>query len=159
LNGTNWPAIWTKTPANPVWTGPAPAPFAFKVDCVTGGAVPVLSNTGLPVINSSFSVDLSQAKSSTGAVLLLGDSNTAWKPLPLPFDLSGLGAKGCSLLVSGQVLLTTSTDALGNAAVKLSVPNDPALLKASIHNQFFVLDVGANALGLAWTNGGTGTIG
>jgi len=122
------------------------------------GAIPTLSNTGVPTINQSFSVDLSQAKASSAAGLILGASTTVWGPINLPLDLKVVGATGCNLLVSFDALGTTATDATGNGSIKFGLPNDSSLLGVGFHNQYFVLDKEANGLGLSWSNGGTGKI-
>ena len=119
---------------------------------------PVLSATGVPAIAKTFSVDLSGANGNTAAGLILGASKTSWGAIKLPLSLSGAGAPGCSLLVSFDTLGTLPVLS-GSGSVKFSLPNDPLLVGAQFHNQFFVLDKSANTLGLSWTNGGTGKIG
>jgi hypothetical protein len=43
--------------------------------------------------------------------------------------------------------------------VSVGIPNTLALVEQQFFNQFFVLDVGVNALDLVFSNGGVGVIG
>lgn len=134
-------------------------PWAWRVLCPGGIAVPVLSNTGLPQLGRTYAVDLSQAKPATGAILITGLSNTAWGSIPLPFDLKGLGASGCSLLVSFDLPTALATGAAGTASLNIPLPNDSSLAGAKLHHQWMVVDGAANSLGLAFSGGGTATLG
>ena len=156
--GNRSPAFF-KTPSSLAWSLAPAAPWAWKVTCTRSGAVPTLMNRGVPTINNSFSVNLVFAKKNTGAALILGGSKTKWGPFTLPLDLTGAGARGCSLLVSFDLIFPTVVDAFGRASINLSIPNARFLIGLEFHNQFFVVDSGANNLGLAFSNGGTGKIG
>jgi hypothetical protein len=92
-------------------------------------------------------------------MFVFGNSDSVWQTLPLPFPLAALGAPGCDLLVSVDVTAVTMTDGNGTAVVPVSVPNDPALLDAEFFEQFAVLDLAANSLGFAFSNGGAGVVG
>lgn len=133
-------------------------PWAWRVLCPGGASVPVLSNTGLPKLGQSYSVDLSLAKGTTGAILITGFSKTQWGVVRLPFDLRVLGATGCSLLVSFDAPFVTATSANGTASLKIPVPQDASLAGAQLHHQWTVVDA-ANALGLVFSGGGTATLG
>ena len=121
--------------------------------------IPLLANTGQPTTGASFSVNLSGARASSTAVLLTGTSKTAWSGIPLPFNLGGVGAPQCNLLVSADFLAVAATSAVGGATIPVSIPNDASLLSGKFYQQFTVVDAGANALGYAFTRGGEGTIG
>jgi hypothetical protein len=124
------------------------------------GAVPQLTNTGVPEINRSFRVHLSQARKRSVGVLLFGLSNTNWGPVRLPLDLAFVGARGCKLYVSFDLVLgAVATGLSGGGSLVLPTPNDRALVGKIFHNQWFVLDRPANSLGLVFTNAGTGKIG
>lgn len=133
---------------------------AFGTGCKGSNTViPVLSNTGLPETSKPFTINLSRARANSAAGFITGDSKTSWSGIPLPFDLGGFGATGCSLLVSILALNPLPTDANGNASVTANVPNDPALIGLEFHQQWLVLDAGSNTLGIAWSNGGSGKMG
>lgn len=133
-------------------------PWAWRVLCPGGSAVPALSNTGLPKLGTTYAVDLSKAKAKTAAILITGLSKQTWGPIKLPLDLSPLGAKGCSLLVSYDITAATATSAGGTASSSIPVPNDKNLTGIQVHHEWMVVDA-ANALGLVFSNGGTATLG
>lgn len=142
------------------WNGPFTVhPWAWRVLCPGTASTPALANTGLPKLGTSFSVDLSGAKESSAAVLITGLSKTTWGVIPLPFDLKGLGAAGCSLLASYDFPFVAPTSATGSASLTLPVPATNSLNGLQLHQQWLVLDVPANALGFAFSNGGTATLG
>lgn len=125
----------------------------------SNNATPSLSNAGVPEIGKAFRVEVTNARASTGAGLITGSSTTAWGPLQLPADLKLIGADGCTLYVSFESLVPFATDATGKGGISGTIPNDRALVGVRFHQQIVVLDSGANATDLVWTNGGTGSIG
>ena len=126
----------------------------------SGNNVPTLGNAGRPVINTSFDVTLSGAQSTPGiALLIMGVSNTTWGTIPLPFDLTPLGAGGCNLLVSFDLIGGVVVNGSGTGKATYSIPNAPALYGLVWHNQYAVIDTGANQLGIAFSNGGTAKVG
>ena len=121
--------------------------------------MPKTGNTGVPKINAAFSIDLANAGLNATAVLILGASNTTWNSTKLPLDLGPYGAGGCWLLVSQDFLVFTKTNATGTASIKVPIPNTASLIGRQAFNQWAVFDLGANAWGLAFSNGGTIKIG
>ena len=113
----------------------------------TGGSV------GEPNIGANIAWRLAQAKASSTAVLYIGGSKTLWGAVPLPLSLAGFGANGCWLNVAPTASLTTPTSAAGVASIPATIPNQPAFVGAHVFTQYAVLDLGANALGLAWSRG------
>ena len=143
------------------WNGTFTQAWTYRVTCAPGYAaygagcrasnqmVPVLGNTGVPRINQSFSIDLSQAPASRAVILFIGASRTVWGAIPLPLDLTPFGAP-CNVL---------AFDAVGTASINISVPNNLALVGAAFYNQFWLIDPGNNAMNLAASNGGAGIAG
>lgn len=125
----------------------------------THTAVPRLFSTNTPQINDSFRVRVEQARASTPGLMLLGFSATSWSGLPLPLDLSVLGAGGCELLVSPDLVLPFATTASGTGFVVYDVPNDLYLLNLAFYNQAMIAEPSANALGYAFSNGGAAVVG
>ncbi len=126
----------------------------------SGKNVPTLGNAGRPIINTSFDVTLSGAQSTPGiALLIMGVSNTTWGTIPLPFDLTPLGAGGCNLLVSFDLIGGVVVNGSGTGKATYSIPNAPALYGLVWHNQYAVIDAAANQLGIAFSNGGTAKVG
>jgi hypothetical protein len=151
---------WRNNGTNGAWVQLQTRAWGYIINCVSsGGAVPGLSNTGVPELTGSFDLNLSLAAANAPAVLLLGQSNSTWGAVSLPFSLAGLGAPGCSLLASGELMVVMIANTAGSASTKLSVPNDASLENAGFYNQVLVFDAQANALGLAVTRGGVARIG
>ncbi len=132
----------------------------FGDGCPGTLAVPSLQTTvgPLPRIGGTFNVILSSLPANNPAFLILGLSNTQWFPLSLPMSLAPFGAPGCSLLVSGDysigVLNTT-----GTVTQAFRIPLDLNLVGLHIYFQGYVQDPGANAFGVAVSNGLDITIG
>ncbi len=83
------------------------------------------------------------------ALDVVGRSKTGSGSLSLPFDLSPLGAPGCSLYLSPDVVRVSRTSTSGYARFDWGyIPNDPALEGSVYYEQQFVLDPSFNALGL-----------
>lgn len=118
------------------------------------GAIPILSNSGLPKIGATYSVDLAQAVENSAALLFLGASNTKWGALNLPFSLAPFGAGGCSIHASGDVIVGAATSAQGTASLPLSVPLDNAFCGLKVYQQYVVVDTKANNLGVVTTQAG-----
>ncbi len=117
------------------------------------GAAPLLGGAEYPHIGTSFRLLLDQARQLSAGSLLLGTSRTSFGTVTLPFDLTVLGAPGCALLASPEILVPLQSDARGTTAIGLTLPNDPGLVGSSVFGQAFLLDPAANPLGLAWSNG------
>jgi hypothetical protein len=152
----------TRLYANPVTatTGSIGRNYGLVFGFATAGAsaTPRLSPTGRPILNQTFSVDLSLARASSPAILITGVSKTKWGAFNLPLDLTPLGAPGCSLLCSVELTLGLATDPAGAAKVPFSIPNTPGLVGLQWFNQFAVLDT-VNVLKLVFSNGGEAIVG
>jgi hypothetical protein len=125
----------------------------------THTAVPRLFSTNTPQIGDSFRVRVEQARAAAPALMLLGFSDASWSGLPLPLDLSVLGAPGCALLVSPDLTLPFGTSAGGTGFLVYEVPNDLYLLGLAFYNQAWIAEPSTNALGYALSNGGAAVIG
>lgn len=140
----NWPTTWSG-PANS-------ARWSFRVLCCGGGPVPTLSNTGLPAIGKSFSIDLKNATANAKVLFAVGAVQTS---LPL----APAGAPGCTLYTDPLAVFPLTADGQGNASASLGVPNDRLLIGLGFYSQFAVVDSTANALQLLFSNGGAGKLG
>ncbi|MCB9869909.1 MAG: hypothetical protein H6837_08625 [Planctomycetes bacterium] len=111
----------------------------------TGGRVPKISRSGLLVRgNPSFRLQLSDARPSSPAALLLG---------PFPAEL-GVGG-GCSLYVAPPILtFGVATDASGAVQLPFAIPNDPSLKGAEAYLQWIVVDPAGQGLGAGATSNG-----
>ncbi len=142
-----------------IWSGPAGHYEVFGAGCQGGAGIPRLSWFGLPRTGSSFNVQLDSALPSTVALLTVGDSNTTANGLPLPLSLAALGAPNCSLLTSFPVTLTAGVDVTGQSVITLSIPANPSVVGFQLFNQWFCLDLAANAFGFTASNGGAAVVG
>ena len=133
--------------------------YVMSFYALTNTAVPVLGNRDFPQIGGQFLVTLAQAKASTSAWLLFGASRTNWGSYPLPLDLGIIGAPGCPLLCTADVLVACSTNSAGSASFSVAVPMDFGLIGASFFNQYLIADRTANLLGVVVSNAGWGVAG
>ncbi|MCI0587800.1 MAG: integrin alpha [Planctomycetes bacterium] len=132
----------------------------FGAGCAgSAGAVPRIGTAGGPaaVGNGAFRIVLSDALGGTSATLLAGASSVSWGGIPLPLNLGFAGLPACSLLVSPDVLLPTSTSGAGAGAglefLPVPIPPNPALVGGSAFLQWFVVDPGAGAVPVAMSEG------
>ena len=136
----------------PTWGGPWNTQrWVYQVYCLGGSPAPRLSNTGVPTINKTFSIDLSSAKANTNSILAVGLVKTN-------ISLAINGAPGCTLYTGPIILVSGQTDSTGKRSVSIPVPNDTNLVNLQFYVQFVVFD-NVNPLGLLWTQGGDGKIG
>lgn len=111
----------------------------------TGGFRPTSVNRGaLSKGNTSFAFGLDTAKSGTNiAVLILGGTKLS----------ADLGFGGCFLRNDPLILLAAATgtgvDGENQAQIQIPLPKDPI----SLYTQWGILDSGANAVGLAFSDG------
>jgi hypothetical protein len=84
----------------------------------------------------------------------IGFSSLQWGSVQLPLDLTFLGANGCSLQVSLDVV-----ESVGTPTWNLSIPDSPAVVGRKAYLQAFKFFPGANPLGLLPTNGLELTVG
>jgi hypothetical protein len=115
--------------------------------------LPSLETRGLPGLGAALNLDLGSLPASTQCILALGASDTAYGPLPLPFDLAILGAPGCLLTQDAPIALGFASSGQGTATLALTVPNNPGLAGVPLFFQALVVAPGANPVGLILTNG------
>jgi hypothetical protein len=119
----------------------------------TGGNVPLIGSVGLPEINTSFQITLTNARPLAAAAVWLGFVQTNIPLAPI--------APGCTLLTSLDVfpLTAVATNSVGSGGTSFFVPNNTAYIGLKFNNQWFVFDAGHNSLGLVFSDAGTATIG
>ncbi|MFK7742752.1 MAG: LVIVD repeat-containing protein [Planctomycetota bacterium] len=129
---------------------------SYVVACTSSSTVtPVLSNAGLPILNSSYDVTLANALPNRFAIMVSGFSDTTYNGGPLPLALPG--APGCDLLVSADVLDLYVTTASGTSSATFNIPASPANVGVSLYHQWAVLD-DINLLGIVVSEAGRATI-
>ena len=99
-------------------------------------------------------IDLKSALPITFASLFFGFT-------PARFDLGKMGAPGCIAYANPHVVLgPLLTDFNGEwFSPPFLVPNVPSLAGTEFYNQFFVIDLRANRLGIVVSNAGKGLVG
>lgn len=161
--GVNGPTTnWYRRPSNGmVWTNSVSvARQMFRIHCLPATpTVPVLSVDQPPVQGQSITFTVSGGLPTTVGIFMFGLDGTLWAGLPTPVDLGFIGASGCSMWTSAELILSLALDAAGTGATTFAVPSSPSLTGAAIFNQGGVLAPGTNALGLIFSNAGTGIIG
>ena len=110
-------------------------------------------------IGATLQVNLTRAAPNSGAMLMVGASNTTWNGTPLPFSLKVMGGGNCLLLVSMDVLVGLNTNTLGNVSFSARIGNAKALLGAKAYLQFAINDEKANSMQWVTTNGAAIVIG
>jgi hypothetical protein len=118
--------------------------------------LPAISGTGSTARRGSFTVSAASLRPNTAALLLLGRSEQSYAGVPLPLDLTAVGAPGCRLYTDLLLVTVRAADAGGAVAVSLTIPDDPALAGRNFFVQWTALDAAANALGLSFTALGRG---
>ena len=114
---------------------------------------PEISSTSSPEIGIPLKVNFALAKSQTPVLLSMSLSNTKWNGIPLPFDLTPFGAKGCKLLAGLDLVFVGTSSKTGSGSFSFPIPRDKTLIQLNTYFQSLVIDPGANGLGLAFSNG------
>lgn len=138
-----------------VTTVPTASVVLFGTGCGAGQNAGWAAN-GLPLLGTTgFQLQLRAGVASSFALFALGSSRTFAGQLAvqLPYDLQPFGAPGCPLLVDPQTTLLRPTNATGEAAVTIPIPNVPNLVGSEFAAQWFVPDAGTGTLGVASTEG------
>ncbi len=151
-------ASFVRLPGAPTWSVIG-MPASWRVTCAssTQYVTPNLSHAGLPQLNSSYSVELSDALGSSAAILATGFSDTSYSGGALPSPLPN--APGCDLLASPDDVRISVTNASGVSFSLFTVPNDPALSGMELFHQWLVLDPTVNTLGIVTSDAGKARVG
>jgi len=132
----------------------------FGKGCASTTTLPTVSSSTVPMIGMPFTLNIQGflARPQLGQ-LMLGVSNSSWGSIPLPLDLTLLGMRGCTLLVSPDLTSFFILDWQGQSKIATTIPSDPTLFGAQIYGQTWAPDAAANPLGAATTNGFAARIG
>jgi hypothetical protein len=125
----------------------------FGTGC--GGASGVLRQTatGTPSVGARLYYHLGSAPANAAGVLNFGLSDRITSAgLPLPFELSPLGAPGCWFLTESALANGVVTDAGGRRTVAVEF-RSTSMIGMAVFTQFILFDSPANALGLTFSNG------
>ena len=125
---------------------------AFGNGCQGSNGIPAHYGVGLAQIGLTNSYGLQKGPKNGIVLLALGFSKQVWGTIPLPLDLTALGATGCKLHVPLDISFAGITNSTGGFGKALAMPNDPKLIGASFFTQYICVDK-ANSLGLTFSNG------
>jgi len=126
-----------------------------RVSYGTGCLGNAIGRSARPALNSSdYRVRLSGAEPNQAAFLTIGGNNVLWGSIPLPLDLSVVGAQGCSVLASRDLTIAgLTTDQAGATSVAIAIPNSPALVNRTLFAQWTTLAPSSpNTLKLAFSD-------
>jgi hypothetical protein len=121
----------------------------------TGGTAPLLGITGVPTPGAQPTFWLSNAPPNGIAIAAYGFDNEP----PFPVNLTPFGATGCVQYFPLVLLEPVLTNGLGIGQHALPLSSSPSVVGNIILGQYFVLDPGANALGITASNYGRMLIG
>lgn len=107
---------------------------------------------GAPVIGQFITVTLRAAPALVPCALIADGPRTA-------IPLAGLGAPGCELFASPNVVIPIGTDATGRAGIAYEIPDDPLVIGGAATSQWLVVDPPANPFGAIVSDGLSTTMG
>jgi hypothetical protein len=123
----------------------------------SSGQVPSIGTApgAWPQIGQTFPVDLANGPVNSFATLVLGIETVNYLGVPLPLDLTVVGAPNCRFWHGWEVLLPiVPTDAAGSATFPLAIPPGP-WNQLRFRATWLGLDLPANAFGLVPSGFGT----
>lgn len=133
------------------WVCDSPTRYFGPQGCgPQGGPVLTAACETLQVMwGRSFFLSVRDAKPVAATLLMLGTFETgSWAGIPIPYDLTSIGAPGCSLSLDPVYIAAKNADATGLASYGFSLPSYPWFLGQTIRFQGAALDAAANPLGL-----------
>ncbi len=130
--------------------------------CQGSNGIPQIDSTGTPKIGTSYTIELDSAAPNRQAALLTDFQDQTLNGLPLPIDLSVIGAgAGCFLATGAAATIPRATSAAGEASVLLQLANQPWVIGMRMYHCWLVLDPSApgNNLGVVSTRGAASLLG
>jgi hypothetical protein len=110
---------------------------------------PALAFTGTAQLGGTMSINVSNCLATAPTLHVVGVTRN-----PSGIDLGFIGAAGCNLYQSTDIILPQITDTAGKYAMKITVPKDRNLVCFRIYTQAFPADRRANNWGRSSTNYG-----
>jgi len=118
---------------------------------------PILGAASNATRGQNFKVELYNVPGATAALGILGFSNSTMGPIPLPLPLTALGAPGCELNVSMDLVTAAATTGSGagngSATWVYPIPSDASLKGLKVYFSTLIVDKGANKFGFTNSNG------
>jgi hypothetical protein len=104
-------------------------------------------------LGGSTTYTLASATASTAFLATIGFELTNPYGVPAPFDLAAIGAPGCPLWNTLDILITGTTSAAGGGTFTVAWPADPSIARLEVGIQTLVISLGFNAANLTTSNG------
>lgn len=150
-----WTSGQTQAPLTSTTSGSRMAILLGSGNAVVVGTGCKGSNSATPEIGAStwpqammpLDITLQGAIASRPALVMLGTSFTSYASIPLPFDMTPLGAKDCFLWNDPTFVFPTVTNPNGDGKMTLNVPS--GLNGVRLYAHYWILDTAANSFG--WT--------
>lgn len=137
----------------------APATYAtFGAGCPGSNQLAPTIRGTRPWMGEPFTCGVDHALPIAPGLLRTGFSRTNWLGFGLPLNLAMAGAPLCDILTSAAINEARATDPLGSADLGFVVPIDPTLMGGRFYQQWVIIDLTANALGIVLSDGGEGRI-
>src|SRR5690606_37439588 len=114
----------------------------YGTACAGSTGTPALTPASLPVLGTTYTLDLTIPGLTAFALIAHGLNNLQYAGSYLPLDLSVAGIAGCQLEVSADLLITELVTT-GAGSTTVAIPSNPALTGQELFTQFFALDVAA----------------
>lgn len=139
-------------------TAQVPAVEVYGAGCGGQGGQPATIDI-VPAMRPGFfsTLQLDNLTPNTMGILWLGNSDSQWQGLSLPYALDSFGMPGCSAL-TGPIVQVPFFTGGGDPAASFYVPPDPIIAAANIYMQAFFDQPGLNAINLGTTRGVRGRV-
>lgn len=102
-----------------------------------------------PTLGSPLDIRIAQGPPNLVAGLVLGFDTTTYLGVSLPYEMTPVGAPGCTFWHSNDgIPAFVPLDASGNGSFSIALPANPAFATARFYATWICIDPTANALGL-----------
>jgi len=132
----------------------------YGTSCISGmGVAPAGADATSFTVGNTAVLYLRGTHTPAAALCMVGVSKTRLLGnIPLPLDLTSLGASGCSLQSSATAVIAANLSYLPNSTrvsgeVSIGIPVDSNLQGVAVYSQWAVAEPGANPMGFTFSNG------
>ena len=108
---------------------------------------------GLPSIGETATIESTGHLASFPLYLVVGDSQSSWNGVPLPFSLDAYGAPDCYMNANPVLQFSLQSDPFGNTSWLAAIPPDPILVGSEVYAQWIGWSPITNPLGLTFSDG------
>ncbi|MDP6424738.1 MAG: sulfatase-like hydrolase/transferase [Planctomycetota bacterium] len=134
--------------------------FVFGTACSGNPKTPKFAASAgqRPLLGQTFTTEVTDLNTGVTVNLgMLGLSRTKYGTIPLPLDLTAIGAPGCTLYLSLDILVPLLVTG-GKATWNFPIPSVTALNGLRFYQQVGVFETSVNTLKMIFTNAGEGCI-